>query len=154
MRVKRGPSVVWRLLRFGIIATVWSVLAAGVVVIWAAYDLPRPESALDAERRPGLVLQDRTGQTFATYGDLVGEALHLGDLPPELPAAVVAVEDHRFWQHSGIDFIGLSRALWVDVTNRRVVQGGSTITQQVAKTLFLTNERTLRRKIREALLTI
>jgi penicillin-binding protein 1A len=109
---------------------------------------------MDAERRPALVLQDRVGQTFATYGDLVGEPLRLADLPPELPAAVVAVEDHRFYQHSGIDFIGLARAMWVNVTNGRLVQGGSTITQQVAKTLFLTNERTVRRKIRELLLTI
>ena len=109
---------------------------------------------MDAERRPALVLQDRTGQTFATYGDLVGEPLRLADMPPELPAALVAVEDHRFYQHSGIDFIGLARAAWVNVSSGRLVQGGSTITQQVAKTLFLTNERTLRRKIRELLLTI
>ena len=130
------------------------MVALAGIVIWAAYDLPRPESAMDGERRPALVLQDRTGQTFATYGDLVGEALRLSDLPPELPAAVVAVEDHRFYQHHGIDFIGLARAVWVNATSGRLVQGGSTITQQVAKTLFLTNERTLRRKIRELLLTI
>jgi penicillin-binding protein 1A len=137
-----------------VILTVWGLLVLGAIVIWAAYDLPRPESAMDAERRPALVLQDRAGQTFATYGDLVGEPLRLADLPPELPAAVVAVEDHRFFHHSGIDFIGLARATWVNVTSGRLVQGGSTITQQVAKTLFLTNERTVRRKIRELLLTL
>jgi penicillin-binding protein 1A len=154
VRQKQSSSIVGRLLRLGIILAVWGLVVLSVVVIWAAYDLPRPESAMDAERRPALVLQDRGGQTFATFGDLVGEALRLSDLPPELPAALVAVEDHRFWQHSGIDFIGLARATWVNVTSGRVVQGGSTITQQVAKTLFLTNERTLRRKIRELLLTI
>jgi penicillin-binding protein 1A len=142
------------LLRFGVYLTVWGLVALGAIVLWAAYDLPKPESAMDAQRRPALVLQDRTGQTFATYGDLVGESLRLKDLPPELPAAVVAIEDHRFWRHSGIDVIGLGRALWVNATSRRLVQGGSTITQQVAKTLFLTNERTLRRKIKELLLTI
>jgi penicillin-binding protein 1A len=154
VRVKQSSSIVGRLLRLGIILAVWGLVVLSVVVLWAAYDLPKPESAMDAERRPALVLQDRGGQTFATFGDLVGEALRLSDLPPELPAALVAVEDHRFWQHSGIDFIGLARATWVNVTSGRVVQGGSTITQQVAKTLFLTNERTLRRKIRELLLTI
>jgi penicillin-binding protein 1A len=153
VRVKQS-RIAGRLLRLGIILAVWGLVVLSVVVLWAAYDLPRPESAMDAERRPALVLQDRGGQTFATFGDLVGEALRLSDLPPELPAALVAVEDHRFWQHSGIDFIGLARAIWVNVTSGRVVQGGSTITQQVAKTLFLTNERTLRRKIRELLLTI
>jgi penicillin-binding protein 1A len=147
-------SLPGRLLGLCVILTVWGLLVLGAIVIWAAYDLPRPESAMDAERRPALVLQDRAGQTFATYGDLVGEPLRLADLPPELPAAVVAVEDHRFFHHSGIDFIGLARATWVNVTSGRLVQGGSTITQQVAKTLFLTNERTVRRKIRELLLTL
>ena len=149
-----APSIVGRLPRLLIILVIWGLVVAGAVLIWAAYDLPRPESAMDAERRPALVLQDRAGQTFATYGDLVGEPLRLADLPPELPAALVAVEDHRFFQHAGLDFIGLARAAWVNLSNGRVVQGGSTITQQVAKTLFLTNERTLRRKIRELLLTI
>jgi penicillin-binding protein 1A len=154
--VRRKPRrwLFGRLLAIGVILTIWGLVVLAGVVIWAARDLPRPESAMDAERRPALVLQDRAGRTFATYGDLVGEPLRLGDLPSELPAALVAVEDHRFWRHSGIDFIGLGRALWVNVTRRRLVQGGSTITQQVAKTLFLTNERTLRRKIKELLLTI
>ena len=154
VRGSARSSVPGKLLRIGVILTIWGLVALGGIVIWAAYDLPRPESAMDAERRPALVLQDRNGQTFATYGDLVGEPLRLSDLPPELPAAVVAVEDHRFFHHSGIDVVGLARAAWVNLTSGRVVQGGSTITQQVAKTLFLTNERTLRRKIRELLLTI
>lgn len=154
VRGTRHRSLLGRLLRLSVILIIWGLVVAGGVVIWAAYDLPRPESAMDAERRPGLVLRDRSGQTFATYGDLVGEPLRVADLPPDLPAALIAVEDRRFFQHSGIDFIGLARAAWVDLTSGRVVQGGSTITQQVAKTLFLTNERTLRRKIRELLLTI
>src|ERR1700722_16926256 len=152
-RAKRR-SLLGRLLTLGLYAAVMGSLALTAIVVWAAYDLPRPESAMDAERRPALVLQDRAGQTFSTSGDLVGEPLRLADLPPELPEAVVAVEDHRFYHHSGIDIIGLSRALWVNLTHGHPVQGGSTITQQVAKTLFLTNERTLRRKIRELLLTI
>ncbi|MGD0434083.1 MAG: PBP1A family penicillin-binding protein [Acetobacteraceae bacterium] len=151
---KRRRSLLGRLIGVGAILTVWGLLVLAGIVIWAARDLPRPESAMDAERRPALVLQDRAGRTFATYGDLVGEPLRLNELPPELPAAVVAVEDHRFWQHWGIDVIGLSRALLVNVTHGRLVQGGSTITRQVAKTLFLTNERTLRRKIKEFLLTL
>jgi penicillin-binding protein 1A len=154
VRGKTRRSLLGRLLGIGLILTIWGLVVVAGIVIWAARDLPRPESAMDAERRPALVLQDRAGRTFATYGDLVGEPLRLGDLPPELPAALVAVEDHRFWRHSGIDFIGLSRALWVNVSHGRLVQGGSTITQQVAKTLFLTNERTVRRKIKELLLTI
>jgi penicillin-binding protein 1A len=154
VRGSRRRSFPGLLLRLSVILTIWGLVVLGGIVIWAAYDLPRPETAMDAERRPALVLQDQTGQTFATYGDLVGEPLRLTDLPPDLPAAVVAVEDHRFFHHSGIDVIGLARAVWVNLSSGRLVQGGSTITQQVAKTLFLTNERTLRRKVRELLLTI
>jgi penicillin-binding protein 1A len=144
----------FRLLRYAIIALVWGALAAAVMVLWFARDLPRPDAALDAARRPSLALEDRTGHVFATFGDIVGDPLRLSDLPPYLPAAAVAVEDRRFWQHPGIDPIGLARAISVNLTSRRVVQGGSTITQQVAKNLFLTNARTLRRKVQELLLTL
>ena len=68
--------------------------------------------------------------------------------------ATVAIEDHRFFQHLGFDFSGLGRALLNNLKNRAVGQGGSTITQQLAKNLFLTNERTLARKIKEAVYTI
>ena len=109
---------------------------------------------MDAARRPSLTLEDRSGHVIATFGDLVGEPLRLKDFPPALPAAVVSVEDRRFWHHPGIDPIGLLRAAWVNTIAGRVVQGGSTLTQQVAKTLFLTNARTTKRKVQELLLTL
>jgi penicillin-binding protein 1A len=152
-RSRRRIALLW-LLRWSFIGSVWTILVGIVVILWFARDLPRPESALDATRRPSLTLQDRSGRTFATFGDLVGEKLHLKDFPPQLPAAVVAVEDHRFWHHPGIDPIGLLRAAWVNLAAGHVVQGGSTLTQQVAKTLFLTNARTMRRKVQELLLTL
>ena len=148
---RRWPRI---LLKWGLLLTIWGTLAITLVVLWFARDLPRPESALDAIRRPSLTLQDRSGQIFATFGDLVGESLRLPDMPRDLPAALVAVEDRRFWHHPGIDPIGLMRAAYVNVTHGRLIQGGSTITQQVAKTLFLTNARTVRRKVQELLLTI
>ncbi|HEY0425834.1 MAG TPA: biosynthetic peptidoglycan transglycosylase, partial [Rhodopila sp.] len=125
------------LLRWGFIAAIWLTLAAAVMVLWFCRDIPRPESALDAVRRPSLTLQDRAGRIIATFGDLVGEPLRLKDFSPSLPAAVVAVEDRRFYHHFGLDPIGLARAAWVNLNAGRVVQGGSTLTQQVAKTLFL-----------------
>ena len=142
------------MLRWGLIAGIWFVVMGALGVLWLARDLPRPDAALDAARRPGLSLQDRSGAVFATFGDVVGEPLRLRDLPPTLPAAAVAVEDRRFYRHSGLDLIGIARAVWVNVTAGRLVQGGSTITQQVAKTLFLSNARTARRKVQEVLLTI
>ncbi len=143
----------WRAGRLALVAAIWGALALAVTLLWFARDLPRPEAALDAVRRPALVLQDRTGRTVARFGDLVGEPLRLAQLPPALPAAAVSVEDRRFWHHAGIDLVGLARAFAVNIVHRRVVQGGSTLTQQVAKTLFLSNARTVRRKVQELLLT-
>ena len=144
----------WRLFRWSLILSIWGLLAASVILIWFARDLPRPETALDSARRPSLVLQDRAGATLATYGDLVGDPLRLGDMPKCLPAAAVAVEDRRFWSHPGIDPIGVLRAVFVNLTSGRLRQGGSTLTQQVAKNLFLSNARTFRRKVQELMLTI
>ncbi len=144
----------WRVLRWAVIALIWLTLLAAVTLLWFARDLPQPQDALDAVRRPSLVLQDRNGATIATYGDVVGETWHLPDLPRYLPDAAVSVEDRRFWTHGGLDWWGMARALAVDLRAGRVVQGGSTITQQVAKTLFLTNARTARRKVQEVLLTL
>jgi penicillin-binding protein 1A len=144
----------WRLLRWGIIAAVWGALAAVLVLLWFARDLPRPEDALDAVRRPSILLRDQAGAVVATYGDVVGDPLRLSDMPPFLPAAAVAIEDRRFWSHGGFDWWGMLRAATIDVASGRVRQGGSTITQQVAKTLFLSNARTVRRKVQEFLLTL
>jgi penicillin-binding protein 1A len=152
-RSRKRRALFW-LLRWGFIATVWLTLAAALMVLWFCRDLPAPESALDAVRRPSLTLQDRSGRVIATFGDLVGDPLRLKDFAPALPAAVVAVEDRRFYHHFGLDPIGLLRAAWVNLTAGRIVQGGSTLTQQVSKNLFLTNARTTRRKVQEVLLTL
>jgi penicillin-binding protein 1A len=144
----------FRFLGYAVIAAIWGVLALAVMLLWFARDLPRPQAALDAARRPSLALEDRSGRVFATFGDIVGDPLRLTDVPAYLPAAAVAVEDRRFWHHPGVDPIGLARAVWVNLTSGRLVQGGSTITQQVAKNLFLTNARTFRRKVQELLLTL
>ena len=154
IRLPRRRRWPWRLLRWAVVLGIWTTLVLGLVLVWFARDLPRPETALDSARRPSLVLQDRTGATLATYGDLVGDPLRLGDMPRCLPAAAVAVEDRRFWSHFGIDVVGVARAIWVNLSSGRLVQGGSTLTQQVAKNLFLTNARTLRRKVQEVMLTL
>jgi len=149
---RRRRWLVW--LRWAVIGAVWAGFAGGLLFLWLIYDLPRPEQAFEAVRRPSLRLVDRSGQLFASFGDVVGEPLHLADMPPFLPAAAVAIEDRRFYQHHGIDLLGVARAAWTNLTAGRVVQGGSTLTQQVAKTLFLSGARTWRRKAQELLLTL
>ncbi len=144
----------WLLVKWLFLLGVWGAVAGGGVLVVFALDLPRPEVALDAVRRPSLTLSDTQGHIYASYGDVVGESLRLADLPKYLPEAAVSVEDRRFWSHPGIDFVGIARAMLVNLRAGRLVQGGSTITQQVAKNLFLTNARTLKRKVQEVLLTL
>ena len=144
----------WTLLKYSFIAGIWAIVLGGLVLVYFAWDLPRPEAALDAARRPSLTLQDQAGQVIASYGDVVGDPLRLSDLPPALPMAAVAVEDRRFYSHFGIDLLGIARAAWVNLRAGRLVEGGSTITQQVAKNLFLTSARTTKRKVQELMLTL
>ena len=122
-------------------------------MLWFARDLPRPADALAPSRRPSLVLRDAAGQVFARFGDIQGRPVRLADLPPYVAEAAVDTEDRRFWSEPGIDPIGILRAGLVDLLHWRIIQGGSTLTQQVAKTLFLSNARTWRRKVQEVLLT-
>ena len=117
----RRRQLAWRLLRYSLIAAVWGALALALVLLWFGRDLPRPETALDAARRPGLTLQDRAGRTFATFGDVVGDPLRLGDMPHFLSAAAVAVEDRRFYRHPGLDLIGIARAAFVNLRAGRLV---------------------------------
>lgn len=108
--------------------------------------------------RKGLELSvtflDRYGNEIGQRGILHKDGVPLDAMPDHVIKAVLATEDRRFFDHLGIDFYGLSRALTENVRANTVVQGGSTITQQLAKNLFLTNERTLQRKIKEAFLSV
>ncbi len=144
----------WRLARLGLLLALWGVIGATLVLGYVALSLPPVGDLMTAERRPSVSLLGDDGTLIATYGDLFGEPLRLKDLPRYLPEAVIATEDRRFYQHFGIDPVGLARAIVVNLRAGHVVQGGSTITQQLAKNLFLEPERTLKRKLQEALLAL
>lgn len=152
--VRVRPRLLFRLVKWAILLSVWGGLAAALVLLWFTWDLPRPSAGMAAMRRPALVLMDRNGRPFTHFGDYSGQILTLKTVPAYLPEALVAVEDRRFWEHGGLDLLGMARAVVVDVMAGHVVQGGSTLTQQVAKTLFLSNARTFRRKAQEMLLTL
>ena len=97
---------------------------------------------------------DRYGTEIGRRGILHDDSVPLDQMPPYLTQAVLATEDRRFYDHFGIDIIGTARALSVNARSSGVVQGGSSITQQLAKNLFLSNERTVERKINEAFLAL
>lgn len=103
-------------------------------------------------RRPSITVLSKDDKPIASFGDLYGDVVQVSELPPALPAAVMAVEDRNFYDHFGVDPLGIARAMWVNLRAGRIVQGGSTITQQAAKNLFLSHERTIKRKVQELLL--
>jgi len=141
-------------LRFGILLFLWAAILGGGVLAYFALTLPDTSQLTLGERRPSVTIQAEDGTIIATFGDLFGQPLTLKEMSPYLPEAVVATEDRRFYHHFGIDPIGLLRAAFIDLRAGHVVEGGSTITQQLAKILFLTPERSLHRKIQEVLLAL
>ncbi len=144
----------WRWLRVLLLLGIWGGVALAGAVLALTWDLPRTDLALAQTRRAGVTLEAADGRVIATSGDVHGEIVRLRDLPAHLPTAIIAIEDRRFRDHPGLDPIGIARAAWANWTSGRVVQGGSTLTQQLAKNLFLTPERSLHRKAQEALLAL
>ncbi len=157
---RRAPkrSLLGRLVKggiyWGLILAVWGVVAfVGLLGYYAATLPPTSEWAVPA-RPPNIRIVSETGETIANRGDTGGESLTLSEMPKALPQAVMAIEDRRFYSHLGIDPIGLARAMVVNVRNGAATQGGSTLTQQLAKNLFLEPARTFERKMQEVVLSL
>jgi len=129
---------------------------AGFVVLLALAQPAFEETKEDWRNRGDFAVTflDRYGNTIGHRGIIHEDSVPVDELPDHLIKAVLATEDRRFFDHFGIDFIGLTRALSENAKAGGVVQGGSTITQQLAKNLFLTNERSIERKIKEAFLAL
>src|SRR5438874_2609408 len=154
-RAARRPRRLFgRLLKFVFLLLLWVAILGGGTIGYFALTLPDTSQLGVSLRRPPVTILAEDGSTLANLGDLFGEPLTLKQMSPFLPQAVIATEDRRFYSHFGIDPIGLIRAAVTDLRAGRVVQGGSTITQQLAKILFLTPERSAARKIRETLLAL
>jgi penicillin-binding protein 1A len=127
-------------------------VALGGIIAWYARDLPDVEGLGTTTRRPSITLLDLRGETLGSFGDVYGDTLRVEEMSPFVAKAVIAIEDRRFYQHYGVDPVGLARAIFRNLKAGGVHQGGSTITQQLAKIIFLTPERTFKRKIQEAML--
>ena len=144
----------WHVAYYTALTCVWcTVVVAGVLAFFAA-DLPSTEGLRRQDTTHAVTLIDTKGRLIARRGIDAGMPVTLADLPPYVAQAVIATEDRRFYSHFGVDPWGLGRALWVNFEAGHVVQGGSTITQQLAKNLFLEPQRTLTRKVQEALLAV
>lgn len=132
----------------------WCVIGVGGVVAYHASQLPPIDQLTVPKRPPNIAILAADGSLLANRGETGGRTITIGEVPPYLPRAFVAIEDKRFYEHFGIDPIGITRALVTNLRGRGVAQGGSTLTQQLAKNLFLTQERTAARKIQEAILAL
>ena len=150
----RGKGFLRRAFKLGVLVLLWMTIIGAVVLGYFALTLPDTGELTRAERRPSVTILAADGSLLTTYGDLFGQPLTLKEMSPYLPKAVVATEDRRFYSHFGIDPIGLVRAAFANLAAGHIVQGGSTITQQLAKNLFLTQERNLSRKVQETLLAL
>ncbi len=150
----RRRSAALFLARWSLVLLIWTGFVGLGVVLWYARDLPDTSRLNEITRKPAVTLVTAEGEIVASYGDLYGANVSLNDLPSYLPQAVMAIEDRRFYSHFGIDPLGVARAIWINLRSGQFVQGGSTITQQLAKNLFLTPERTIKRKIQEVLLAL
>lgn len=138
------------------VASEGMTMAAGGAVVMLMLAMPAFEETRGDWRSQGdysVTFTDRYGNEIGQRGILQGESIPVDQLPDIVTKAVLATEDRRFYEHTGLDYLGLVRALATNVRANEVVQGGSTITQQLAKNLFLSNERTLERKIKEAFLS-
>lgn len=143
-----------RLVYWGAVLSLWGVIAVIAVVVYVGAHLPPIQSLEIPKRPPTIQIVGMDGSMLAQRGEMAGANIALKDLPPYLPKAFIAIEDRRFYSHFGIDPVGILRALVTNVLHRGVSQGGSTLTQQLAKNLFLTQERTMQRKLQEAELAI
>ena len=122
-----------------------------VTLAWLLITAPLGR-ALEPRREPSLVLLAADGRPIARRGDYKEAPVTLAELPRYVPAALIAIEDRRFYSHWGIDPRGIGRALWSNLRRSGPQQGGSTLTQQLAKTSFLTGDRTLKRKLQEVII--
>ncbi len=151
----RRRSLLAMLAYWSIVVGVWGVAGGIGVVGYYAVQLPPIDQLAVPKRPPNIAILADDGALLANRGDTGGPAVRLGDLPSYVPKAFIAIEDRRFYSHYGVDPMGIARAVMRNVLHRGgSMEGGSTLTQQLAKNLFLTQERTLSRKIQEAILAI
>ena len=150
--VRSSGSLLSRIGSLAAVAAIWGFVVIGALFAWYAYDLPDFDELYIVERKSSVTLKAADGMVLATYGDLYGEWQPLKSLPPQLPQALIATEDRRFYSHFGLDPQGLARATYANLRAGRTVQGGSTLTQQLAKNVFLSPNRTLKRKVQELML--
>jgi penicillin-binding protein 1A len=138
-----------KIIYWGAVVGLWGAIAVIGLVIYVGAHLPPIQSLEIPKRPPTIQITGLDGSVLAMRGEMAGGTVALKNLPAYLPNAFIAIEDRRFYSHYGVDPLGIARAAVTNVMHRGVAQGGSTLTQQLAKNLFLSEERTMKRKLQE-----
>ena len=137
-----------------VILGAWGGTTLLCYILYMAHDLPNISKLEEPRKGRKVTILDANDQTLATYGNIYGYYVPYTDIPKNLIHAVISIEDRKFFEHPGIDVLGILRAAFANIKSGHVIQGGSTITQQLAKITLLNPQRTLKRKIQEALLSL
>jgi penicillin-binding protein 1A len=132
----------------------WALIALAGLTAYVWFSLDQQGLFQIPEREPGMILLASNGEVIAERGTFFGDEVRLDELPAYVSEAVIAIEDRRFRHHFGVDPVGLARAVMANIHAGRIVEGGSTITQQLAKNLFLKPQRTVQRKLQELILAL
>jgi penicillin-binding protein 1A len=151
---RRRKPLFFRFVAWGVMLCLWGLIALAGLTVYVWFSLDQQGLFRVPEREPGMILMASNGEVIAERGTFFGDEIRLDEVPPYVPQAVMAIEDRRFYRHFGVDPVGLARAAVSNFRAGHVVEGGSTITQQLAKNLFLKPERTMQRKLQEVVLAL
>ncbi len=152
-------SSLWRLCfsrrAIAVFASLFFTMLIAFMALLSYYSssMPSVGEMRAAKEQAGVEILAADGSVMARYGQISGKYITFEQLPKNLVNAVLATEDRRFFKHIGVDFLGILRAVYVNIVRGRVSQGGSSITQQLAKNVFLSSERTLERKMQELMMS-
>jgi len=150
---KRIIFLVFKILCFCFFVSVFAFL---ILFIYYAKDLPRPEKFTERSFIESTKIFDRTGEVllFELYGEEKRKIIPFEQMPENIKNAIIAAEDANFYNHHGLDFEGIFRAIKLNIKLREPLYGGSTISQQLIRSTFFTTEKTIKRKVREIILTL
>jgi penicillin-binding protein 1A len=151
-RSKNGAGL-FILLGFGVISAILAIVALSLVgyVISIANSAPDITELKPLDQGQNSVVYAKDGTALGVIqSDILRTEIPSTSIPQVMKDATVAIEDQRFWQHHGVDFEGVVRAAIKNIENGKTVEGGSTLTMQLVRTLYISKERTFKRKIREA----
>ena len=154
--LQHGPVRRWtmRLLKIGFVAALLGAMILGISVLVARSEIENFEDLKASPNGQMIRIRAADGTVIQAIGPSFGRWLTIGQLPGEMKDAMVAVEDRRFYRHPGVDPIGITRSFYVRATKGRWTQGGSTITQQLIRNVYLNNNKEFGRKIREIILAL